>query len=236
MRQIYKAAVVAAGVTLSCASAQANIIFLGEIDLGAQGFGNAPRLLTLQGNGTESAVVNVSNGTIVGGGGIPDAQVTMGNGITNTGGDQVNPFSDNQKFGIPTLGSLNFTQGSDIRLVFNATEPGGDSITINDVTLKIFNGNTLALALDNGTTPIVFANTASGNGNAAFLLGLDAAQQTIVNNTIFNQVGFGNFRIALEATLTGAAGGPESFSVISRVPGPIAGAGLPALMALGGVV
>ena len=143
-----------------------------------------------------------------------------GNGVTNLGGNEVNPLSDNQKFGIPTLGELNWTSGANVNLLFNATEPGGNGLTVTDVTLKFYNGNNVIAAIDGAFS---LANTNTGNGNAGFRISVDAAQQTFLNTTVFNQTGASGFRIALESTITDVGGGPESFSaiaVVSNAPEP----------------
>ena len=104
--------------------------------------------------------------------------------------------------------------------MFNATEPGGNGVNITDVTLKFFNGNTVIAAIDGQQ---IFADTVTGNGGAGFVFTVDAAQQTFLNTTVFNQLGFGNFRIAAESTITGATGGPESWAAVnlaSAVPEP----------------
>ncbi len=201
--------------------ASASLIQNGELAIGAQGFGNAPRLLTIQGQGNntfESGAIGISGGAIVAlTPGISDALVFSGNGVTNAGGNTVNPLNDTLKFGIPTLGSLNWTSGANVNLLFNATEPGGDGLTITDVTLKFYNGNSVITAIDGNFS---YASTLTGNGSAGFLISVDAAQQTFLNTTVFNQAGFSNFRIALESTITGVAGGPESFSAVAVSPVP----------------
>ncbi|MBY0270096.1 MAG: PEP-CTERM sorting domain-containing protein [Burkholderiales bacterium] len=195
--------------------ANANLVQNGELFIGAQGFGNAPRLLTIQGNGTESGAIGIVGGNLVAlTPGIANASVFGGNGVTNPGGDTVSPLSDNQKFGIPTLGELNWTSGANVNLLFNATEPGGDGLTVTDVTLKFYNGNTVIAAIDGSFSLL---STQTGNGSAGFLINVDAAQQTFLNTTVFSQAGASAFRIALESTITGVAGGPESFSAVSAV-------------------
>lgn len=200
------------------AGANANLVQNGQLQIGAQGFGNAPRLLTIQGQGnssTESGAIGIVGGVLVAlTPGISNASVFSGNGVTNLGGDTVNPLSDNQKFGIPTLGELNWTSGANVNLLFNATEPGGDGLTVTDVTLKFYNGNSVIAAIDGSFS---LASTFTGNGSAGFLINVDAAQQTFLNSTVFNQAGASAFRIALESTITGVGGGPESFSAVSAV-------------------
>ena len=195
--------------------ANANLVQNGQLDLGGQGFGNAPRLLTIQGQGnntTESGAIGVSGGALVGlTPGIADGSVFSGNGITNAGGDTVNPLTDASKFGIPTLGELGWVSGVDVRLLFNATEPGGDGLTVTDVTLKFYNGNTVIAAIDGS---FALASTITGNGSSGFLINVDAAQQTFLNTSVFGQAGSSGFRIALESTITGVAGGPESYLAV----------------------
>jgi hypothetical protein len=187
------------------------------VDLGAQGFGNAPRLLTIQTNqnnqtGIESGVVIPSaTGTVTIGPGIPDPpNVFHGNGITNTGGNEVTPLTGD-KFSVPTLGSLGYTDATKINILFNATEPGGDGLSITDVTLKFYtSGGGFVGAIDGSQT---FSSTFTGNGNAGFLFTVSADEVAAVNGFIAaaGQTG----RIALESTITGAAGGPESFTAFN---------------------
>jgi len=213
-----------AAASFGSAPAGAALIFDSNILVSGQGFGNNPRLLTIQGSGTESGCVGVggSGSTLLGGVGacIADALVHDGNGVANPGGSEVNPLSDNQKFGIPTIAELGWKQASDIGLVFNATEPGGNSINVQDVTLKFYNGATLLGAIDGSQA---FANTNPGNGVAGFTFKVDQAEQTFLNNLIFGQQGFGDYRIALESTLSDAAGGPDSWLAVNlgnAVPEP----------------
>lgn len=203
--------------------ASASIVYDSTIHLTAQGFGNHPRILTVQEAGQESACVSVggSGSTLVGGSGacINDALVHAGNGVTNTGGDEVNPLTDNQKFGIPTIGELGWATAADIGLLFNAIEPSGNAVNILDVTLKFFNGTTLLGAIDGQQS---FASSEPGNGVAGFTFVVDQAQQAYLNNLIFNQQGFGDFRIALESTLSDVSAGPESWAAfnLAAIPEP----------------
>jgi MYXO-CTERM domain-containing protein len=246
-------ALAAAGMAMPGA-AQASLIFDSTIDVTAQGFGNNPRLLTLQERGQGD---DIQSGCVAAGAGgsisigssscISDSQVFKGNGVTNVGGDEVNPMTDNQKFGIPTLGELGFQDASDIGLLFNAIEPGGggkNDVNVNDVTLKFFDSNGNLLAAIDGQQN--FPTTETGNGRAGNVFVVDAEQQAFLNSTIFSMPNFSDIRIALESTISAAQAGPESFSAINLgrstppggstggtpVPAP-AGFGLFALAALG---
>ena len=196
------------------AGANANLVQQGQLDLGGQGFGNAPRLLTIQGQGnntTESGAIGIVGGAIAVVPGIANGSVFLGNGVTNAGGDEVSPLNDTLKFGIPTLGSLGWTSGADVRLLFNATEPGGNGLSVTDVTLKFYNGNTVIAAIDGSFD---LASTETGNGNSGFLIFVDGQQQTFLNTSVFGVAGSSNFRIALESTITNVAGGPESYLAV----------------------
>jgi len=222
MNKKLKFSLLAASLMAISGGANASLVLSGQTDLTGQGFGNAPRLLTEQAhaaNTTESGAMGILNGQIIDlQPGISDSLVHDGNGVTNAGGDLANPLTDNQKFGIPTLGELGWTSGAHVNLLFNATEPSGDGVTINDVTLKFYNGNTVVGAIDGNFS---LANTIVGNGQAGFLLTVDAAERTWLNQNIFALPGSSNFRIALESTISGVAGGPESFSAITQaVPEP----------------
>lgn len=216
-------AVASASSVMVPASASASLIYDSTIFVSAQGFGNNPRLLTLQekGNGddAESGCVSAGRGGSIGigsGSCISDGQVFSGNGLTNIGGDEVNPQSDNQKFGVPSLGELGFRDASDIGIVFNSVEPGGaakNDIDVNDVTLKFYDlfGNLIA-AIDGQQ---YFATTETGNGRAGNVFVVDAAQQVFLNAAVFGLPNFSDIRIALEATISSAQAGPDSFSAVN---------------------
>ena len=227
-------------------AASASIIYDSSILITGEGFGNDPRLLTEQetGNGDdiESACVSAGAGGSIGFGSgscIGDSRVFQGNGFTNTAGDEVNPQADNQKYGIPTLGEMGFQDASDIGLLFNATEPSGDGVNIEDVTLKFYGDDGSLLAAIDGSHE--FDDTNPGNGVAGFTFVVDQAQQDYLNSTIFGLPDFSDIRIALESTISDAQGGPESWLAVNLgrsstggtpVPAP-AGLGLFALAAAG---
>lgn len=183
------------------------------------GFGNVNRDLTIQEtgpgqDGTESGCVGLPGGNFTVG---PSAclagegDVFMPNGVANSGGDEPSPLADNQRYGASTLGELGIVDASEINIVFDATEPGGDAITVADLTLKFYDGGTLLAAIDGNAT---FTETFAGNGVADYIFVVDALQQVELNDLIFGAAGFGSYRLALEATLTGVDGGPESFVIV----------------------
>lgn len=209
--------------------ASASLIYDSMLNISAQGFGNVPRDLTIQATGqnktgTESGCVSAVGGVFAGGPAscVSDALVHDGNSWTNAGGDEVNPLADDQKFGIPTLSSLGITNPGQIWVLFNATEPSGDGANVVDLTLKFYGANGLLAAVDGSHN---FASTEPGNGKAGFVFVIDAPEQLWLTGNVFNLPNFGNIYLALEATVSDIAGGPESFVIlkdptITQVPEP----------------
>ena len=237
-----KGALLAAGAFMAFPqAASASLIFDSTIDVTGQGFGNNPRLLTLQergqGDDRESGCVSAGAGGSIGigsGSCIADSQVFQGNGLTNTGGDEVNPQADNQKFGIPTIGELGFQDASDIGLLFNAIEPGGaakNNVNVEDVTLKFYLDGNLIAAIDGSQN---FPTTETGNGRAGNVFVVDEEQQAYLNSTVFSLPNFADVRLALESTISAAQAGPESFTAfnLNRSGGSTGGTPVPAPAAL----
>lgn len=197
--------------------ASASLVYNAAISVAGQGFGTAPRDLTLQatGNDTFESGGLGWNGTGIMFGSVlaNESQVFMANGVTNQAGTTSlpNPLVDDNKYGVPTTGSLGITTASQIGILFNATEPGGagNSINVLDLTLKFFSsGGTLLGAIDGNQN---FADTVSGNGSAGFTFVVAADQQAYVNGLL--AAGGTTTRLALEARLGDFAGGPDTFLI-----------------------
>jgi hypothetical protein len=214
---------VAAAVTaaLGCAApgiASASLIYDASVNVSGQGFGNAPRALTIQRTpgtvGTESGCVGWSSGGIVvGTGGCMGMDAAHdGNGVINAGGDEPSPRTDNQKYGAPSAGSLGITDASQIGILFNATEPAGNALTITDLTLKFYNPNGTLLGSIDGEQP--FSATVTGNGGAGFVFRVSSDEQAYVNSLLTSST-----VLTLESTITGASGGPESFTIFKLAGG-----------------
>lgn len=219
-------AVLAVGIPQT---ASASLIYASNIQASAQGFGNAPRDLTLQATGQsdsfESGAVGVGlGGLITFGNPIADATVHDNNGVQTQSGtaDMPSPLADDQKYGIPNIASLGITNASQIGVLFNATEPGGDSVNVADVTLKFYSATGTFLGAIDGQQS--FASSNPGNGVAGFTFVVSQDEQAYVNGLL--AAGGSGTTMALESTITDFAGGPESFLIynlggtVTPVPEP----------------
>ena len=226
-------AAIAAVALGSMHNASASLVYDSSIVVTGQGFGAAPRSLTLQQAGksnspagTESGCVGVSGtGTITFGICITDAAF-LPNGVSNVSGttDMPNPLtSGSNKYAIPTAGFLAITAASQIGILYNATESSGDSTDVTDLTLKLYSATgTLLGSIDGGAT---FATTIPGNGGAGFVFRIDDAQQPYVDGLLTGVNGGAGTIFALESTITNISGGPESFLLFNLSTGSTGGGG-----------
>lgn len=205
--------VVAGLMTLSAAPASAGLIFDSTILLTGEGFGTAPRDLSVERNGNvtspESGCVSVlGNVFSVGTSACMGTDAHMGNTVINVGGDEPNPQADNQKYGAPLASALGINSAADIGILFNATEPAGDRIMVDDITLKFFLDGVLIGSIDGSQE---FLSSLQGTGSAGFVFRVDDAQQAYVNGLLAQ----GDIRFALEATLSDSSGGSETFLLVN---------------------
>jgi hypothetical protein len=122
------------------------------------------------------------------------------------------------KWNVPTIGSLGWTTASDVRLLFNPSEPGGakNSITISALTLTFFTANGSVFGSINGAD-LVYNSTDPGNGKSGFLIDVAPDQYQLMNTIL---AGGPDLRLGISASLIDATGGPESFTAIAAVPEP----------------
>ncbi|HVF63348.1 MAG TPA: PEP-CTERM sorting domain-containing protein, partial [Casimicrobiaceae bacterium] len=229
--------------SLLAASASASLVYQSGILLSAQGFGSAPRDLTISEtgpnqDGTESGCVRYVPGQpqniVIGPAGctgnatiLPDP-----NGVIPTGGDEPPPLSDDNKYGIPTLGSLGITSLNQIGILFNATEPGGDSANVTDITLNFFNAAGALLASIDGSHNFLSSNP--GNGVAGFVFVIDAPQQALL--AAIPGLVSATTVLSLNSTITDISGGnPETFTVVNLSTAPPAKISEPGSLALLGI-
>ena len=182
-------------------SANASLVQVGPETFQGVGLGAVNTILTIQSPGatpseTGSVGLNASG-----------VQVTSGDTQAQT---KVQPLS-----------VLGVTSAANLRIVFNASEPGADSITLNSLALNIFSPTGALLFSSGGLTgaPINFASTNPGVGNAGFVFALDAAQAAAAQAAAFG-VGFGTNVVGLSASASNATGGLETFFVANNPGAP----------------
>ena len=214
-KKFYASCLTAAALAALPLGASAGLVYNAALKAPAQGFGNAPRDLTLQATGQtsfESGAVNYLGASGIDFGvPIADSAVHDGNGITNAA----------------------VTTASQIGVLFNATEPGGDSINVLDVTLKFYTAAGLLLGAIDGQQNFAFSNP--GNGVAGFTFVVSGDEQSFVDGLL--AIGGAGTTFALEASIGDFAGGPESFLIYNLGVGttpPVPEPGTYALM-LGGL-
>ena len=198
MHKLKVVALISLGVL--CVQAQASLVLQGAQNFGGTGLGSVNTILTLQSPGnstTESGSVGRA----------------IGNPNDVRAGDFQSGASQTQT---RTISSLGVTSAADLRVVFNALEPGGgaNGITLDDLQLNIFSATGVLLFNSGAFTAINFANTFTGAGNSGFVFALDAAQAAAAQAAAFG-FGFGTNLIGLAATASNATGGFETFFVAS---------------------
>jgi len=180
-------------LALATMPAKADIVLEAAVfaDLGATGFGNAPRLLNIQNNGSEAGGTFATAG---GGTGFFTGLPAPGLGglgtICNSNGTCMNqPQIEPDKSLVYSVGALGWTSGSQVGIGLDTNETGANAaLTFNSLVLTLYNSSGVALANFSGSQPVNISNALlaeqQGNGNSVFNLGLDAAQQTLFNNTL----------------------------------------------------
>ena len=190
-------------MALVSTSSYANLILLGETPISGTGLGAVNTILTIQSPGN-SSFESGSVGLAPGG-----AQVLTGNAKPSS---TVLPFS-----------ALGITDASHLRVIFNAAEPGANSIILDSLVLNMFNPiGELLFNTSYTSAPHTFANTFSGTGNTGFAFALDEASAAAMQS-LLSLPGAGNFLLGLSASASMATGGQETFfmaNAISPVPEP----------------
>jgi hypothetical protein len=189
-------ATLALGLAHVAAPANAALIYLAEEGFSGTGLGTVSTILTITSPGssdTETGKVSF-NGT---------NDVAVGS-IVQTGNSQTMTRS---------IGEIGTTDASLLRIVFNASEPGGNSIALTNLVLTIYSTTGQTLFTSGAFSTTLFQSTNTGTGNSGFVFGLDATDAALAQATAFGSL---SNRIGLEATATLATGGQETFFVGAR--------------------
>jgi len=185
-------------------SANASLTMLAAEDFPGTGLGTVNTILTIQSPANSSIEFGMVswNGT---------ADVISG-ATALTGASQTLTRS---------LSDLGITSAANLRVVFNASEPGGDAITLNGLTLTIYNANGSTFFTAPLDHPYDFADTQTGTGNSGFVFGLNGTETTQLQ-TLLNPLGgnFSSLRAGLVAVASNATGGNETFFVANSTALP----------------
>jgi len=192
-------------------TASANLIFNSSLGgVSGAGLGNVATLLTIQSPGstsTESGSVSF-NGT---------TDVTSNTGVF-AGGAPVS-FGDVKTGASQTLtrslGSVGITSAGQLAIVLNASEPGGNSITITGLRVDIF--STAGASIFNAAivSSVDFPTTFTGTGNEGFVFTLDGAQASALNTVLsgLSASQVAALRVGLSASASNATGGIDTFNL-----------------------
>ena len=124
-----------------------------------------------------------------------------------------------------TLGDLGIVSASSLRVVFNASEPAGNSISLDNLVLNIYSPTGAVLFTSGAFSAVAFPDTFTGTGNSGFVFRLDASQAAAAQLAAFGG-SFANNRVGLSAAASLATGGLETFFVanatapVTAVPEP----------------
>jgi len=224
-------------------------------DLGATGFGSAPRLLTLQNSPLESG------GTIAGAGGttsffyggvptVPQTACTSNGDCGAAGGGTRTGANESLVYSVAALG---WFTGAQVGIGLDTNQTGNSGpLSFNTLTLTLYNTAGVALGSFSGNSPVDISEALlaaqQGNGNSVFDIRLDAAQQAQYDAILAANGGAANVFEGLRASFGCGAFGPAvcgttgnfssndgaesflAFQAPAAVPGPIAGAGIPGLV------
>jgi hypothetical protein len=196
-------------------------------DIGGTGFGNDPRLLTLQDHPFEAGLVTPGAGGV----GMAFPGTLTGNpsspGITSsTNGAAITA----DKAAAPTLAGLGWNSAANVGIGFVTDQTGTSGITLQALVLGLYhNGSLLATFPLANPEQYSLADLQSqpGNGNAVFTYVLDATERTEWN-TLITGFSLGSLEIGLagamgcvgttSATCQASNDGPDSFLALA-VPG-----------------
>jgi hypothetical protein len=204
----------AAAIALCAGAAHAQLVLTGPEDFQGTGLGAVNTVLTIQspGNSTSESGSVAWNGTI---------DVTTGD--AKTGASQTRTLS---------FAELGVASAADLRVVFNALEPGNsaaNSIQLIDLTLGVYDGAGHLVFSASTPQTYTFANTLTGAGNSGFVFALSAPDAATLQ-ALFDV----DMRVGLSAHATNATGGFETFFVASApTTTPIPEPGAYALMLAG---
>ncbi|HEY3055793.1 MAG TPA: DUF11 domain-containing protein [Thermoanaerobaculia bacterium] len=203
---------VAAVLTLLAGSVSASLVPVGPVPFSGTGLGSVNTVLTVGKTPTESGcVARGPAGDVIGPAACPPGF---------TGGDERTGASQTQT---RTISQLGLTTATDLRIVLNVNESTGNSVTLNNLALTIYDPAGVLLFTSGPFTPPTFPLIHSGGTTIGYVFELDAAQAAQAQ-LVFLPTN----RVGLSTNLTGSTAGPETFFVadVTAIGTPLFGADL----------
>jgi hypothetical protein len=159
-----------------------------EVPINGTGFGNVSTLITLQtANGQTSAEAGC---------------IGFGNSTTNCGiatDGKIKNTSTTQP--VPT----GITSAGNLRFVFNASEPGGSSITLTQFEISFYGNSTTPIFTAHIASPVTLTSTLSGTGNSGFVFQIAPNELGAANAVLASTTAIG-----AGFTATNASGGQDT--------------------------
>ena len=153
-------------------------------DLGATGFGAAPRLLTLQNNPLESGgtIATAGGGTAFFYGGVPTVPQTSCTNNGNCGAAGGGTRTGANESLVYSVGALGWFTGAQVGIGLDTNQTGSSGpLSFNTLVLTLYNAAGTVLGTFSGNSPVDISEALllqqQGNGNSVFDIRLDAAQQ-----------------------------------------------------------
>lgn len=164
-----------------------------KVDINGTGLGNVQTILTI----TSPANTTTELGSVFANG---TGEMTSGNTITSH--NNLGTFSGS---------------ASDLRIVFNPSEPQNDNdgITLQSLVLTAFDADGNQHFMSGMFSPVALTSTDAGTGQSGFVFKLDPTQTSMLDAAI----SLGATRIGLSAMALDATGGNETF-FLAAVPEP----------------
>jgi len=174
------------------------LVFRAAVDLTGTGLGAVDPILVVQDNPAEAGCVAFGDVT-----GNPACFGTVA-----TGGDE-KPQTQTR-----TVAQSGATSAGAFVVVLNAGEPSGNSITVEDLSVRFYSPAGAVLYTASLDTPVSFLDTLQGVGQSGFAFVLDPLQaaQAQAAGAFANPLNV----IGLSASLSDSAGAFETFWVASR--------------------
>lgn len=167
-----------------------------EVAINGTGFGNVSTLITLQ---TQNGQSTSEAGCIGFGGSTTTCGISQVGKIKNTSMTEPVPA------GVTDAGALRF--------VFNAAQPAGSSINLNQLEVSFYGSSTTPLFTATLASPLTLTSTQPGIGNSGFVFQLDSTEAAQAN-TILKSV----TEIGAGFAATSASGGPDTLFLATSTP------------------